>query len=466
MLIQKRKGRVLLADEMGLGKTIQAVAFCQLRCKKRPVLIICPASLKYMWKRVILEWLPKGTKVKILRGKRGKKLKTKADFIIINYDILPNKFIKHKSRRKRSKRKPREVPYSGWIDYLMDLNFQIGIVDEAHYIKHNRAYRTKACKRILKSIKYLIMITGTPIVNRPEEAFNSIHLIDPDLFGNWFHYVNRYCGAKKTRYGWWTKGATNTKELNEKLASSIMIRRRKKDVLKDLPPKTRTIIPLEIDNRKEYTQAENEFIEWVKKNRGEKAAKKASHAEEITKMEYLKQIAIKGKMRQVIEWIENYLESGNKLVVFCTHRFTADLIYNRFEKVAVKLTGGMGNRKKDQAEREFQKRKGVKLLVGIFDVQGKPAGTGKTLTAAPAAAFVELQWSPGIHSQAEDRIHRLTQKAKYVNIYYLVSYNTVEEDIANMLDEKLKVTSEVLDGEPAPGEDLLAATLAKYSMRG
>src|SRR5690606_31128859 len=163
---------------------------------------------------------------------------------------------------------------------------------------------------------HVIALTGTPIVNRPIEGFNIFQILDRNLFPNFWTYVHRYCDARHNGWGWDFSGATNKEELNQILTSTIMIRRRKADVLKDLPEKLYSFVPMELDNEKEYRTAEAEFIEYLRNVKGKEAAEKAKKAEHLVKIEELKQLAVKGKMKQAISWIKDFIEDGNKLVVF------------------------------------------------------------------------------------------------------------------------------------------------------
>jgi len=293
--IEKRNGRALIADEMGLGKTIQAAAWLQLHPEKRPAIILCPASLKLNWAKELRDTLSTNDKVEILSG--TKPYPITGSIIIINYDIL-----------------------NSWVETLQAINPQVLIIDEMHYVKNISAIRTKATKKLAKGIPHIIALTGTPIVNRPVEGFNIFQILDKNLFPNFWTYVHRYCGARHNGFGWDFSGATNKEELHRILTSTIMIRRRKSDVLKDLPEKLYSFVPMELDNKKEYSTAELEFIEYLRQIKGKEAAEKAKKAEHLVKIEALKQLAVKGKIKQAINWIRDFIEDGNKLVVFAVHK--------------------------------------------------------------------------------------------------------------------------------------------------
>jgi SNF2 family DNA or RNA helicase len=358
------------------------------------------------------------------------------EIIIINYDVI----------------------HRGWNAKITELKPKVIIMDECHYIKNSSALRTKAVKEITKGIPHVIALTGTPIINRPIEAFNTISIIDKKLFPNWWTYVHSYCDAHHNGFGWDFSGAINTEELHDKLVQSIMLRRKKKDVLTDLPDKLYSYIPIELDNQKEYEIAEADFISYLAEVKGADAAKKAKGAEHLVKIEALKQLAVKGKLTAAIEWIRDFTNTnGNKLVVFTTHKITVDALINEFKDVAVKVDGSVSTDKRDEAVQAFQENPQIKLFVGNI----RAAGTGITLTTASSVAFLELPWTPGELAQAEDRCHRIGQKDT-VNVYYLLASETIEEKIAALLDSKRKILDAVLDGTETAEESLLTELMKSY----
>ena len=270
--IEQKNGRALVADEMGLGKTIQAISYLQLHPEKRPVIIIVPASLKLNWEREYEMWIGK-KHTQILSGKKNHSISVaKKPIIIINYDIL-----------------------SAWVEDLKKIHAQVLILDESHYIKNNKAQRTKAVKKIAKNISHIIALSGTPIINRPIEMYNALRLINHTAVPSRWDYAMRYCVARHNGFGWDLNGATNTKELHDKLVNTIMIRRLKADVLSELPPKQRSSLPLELSNQKEYDAAEHDFLDWLEGEKGKDAARTASRVEALAKIEALKQLTWIGK---------------------------------------------------------------------------------------------------------------------------------------------------------------------------
>jgi SWI/SNF-related matrix-associated actin-dependent regulator 1 of chromatin subfamily A len=429
--IDMKNGRALIADDMGLGKTCQAISWCVLHPEKRPVLVVCPASLKLNWEREILKW-SKIKNIQILSG--GKTKKITGEIVIINYDIV-----------------------KAWLPELLKKKFQVLVLDEVHYIKASSAQRTKAVKKLGKDIPNIIALSGTPIENRPIEIYNVWKLLSPETCPNYFYFTKHFCNAHNNGFGMDISGSSNQLELNALLSRTIMLRRKKSDVLKDLPDKIRSFVPLELSNEKEYKSAENDFIAFIRKEKGLEAAQRASNAESFAKIEGLKQLAVKGKLKQVTEWIENFLKSDQKLVVFATHKFVIEELMNTFKDVAVKLDGSVSQTQRQKAVDDFQTNEKIKLFVGNIQA----SGVGITLHASSNVAFVELPWSNSAVEQAIDRCHRIGQKFT-VNVYFLMSKNTIEEKLMQLIDTKKIITDAVVDGEETPDGSLLIELMKSY----
>jgi SWI/SNF-related matrix-associated actin-dependent regulator 1 of chromatin subfamily A len=433
--LEKRKGRALIADPMGLGKTIQALGWLKHRRSARPVVVICPTSVRLNWRKEISLWLGEQAFLPISRLPSSVGFDEQT-FIIIHYDIIQY-----------------------WADWLRKLKPKVLIVDESQAIKNNAAKRTKAVKKLARNIPHVIGLTGTPIVNRPIEAFNILRIIDKTAIPNFYEYTRRFCEARYNGFGWDYSGASNTEELHDILMSSIVIRRRKEDVLPSLPPKIRSFVPLELDNRKNYDAAEDDFITYIEEAEGKEAALKAKQAPALVKISKLRMLAAEGKLEQAIDWIEDTIQD-NKLVVFGVHRRMIDPVYEKFKKVAVKIAGDVSEAFRQQAIDRFQNDPKCKLFVG----QIQAAGTGITLTAASHVAFLELPWTPGDVLQAEDRCHRIGQSQPVV-IYYLLAEKTIDEDIAKLIDKKRSILNAVLDGAADASPSILMELLKLYKQR-
>jgi SNF2 family DNA or RNA helicase len=431
-----KNGKVFIADEMGLGKTVQAIATIQ-KLNAYPAIIVCPASLKFNWEKEWNTWLP-DRKVAVWNGKGDP-----AEVVIINYDML----------KKR-------------LDDLQGLKAKAIVLDESHYIKTRKAQRTKAAKSLVKGIEYRFFLTGTPIVNRPIELVSQLEVMGRlNEFGGFWKFAERYCDAHYTRFGLDLSGAMNLDELNERLRGKCFIRREKKEVLKELPDKRKVTVPVDIDNRKDYDQAEMDLIEWVGKNalkdkeflesiahlpwkeREEKmgewqmdAEKRAERAEHLVRIEALKQLTAKGKMKQAKEWISDFIESGEKLVVFATHKEIVNEVANEFK--CHKIMGETPAIERQKIVEDFQNNPDTKLVV----LNIKAGGVGITLTASSNVLFLEYPWTPADLEQAIDRTHRIGQKDS-VTAWFLVGKDTIDEEILDMLGIKQSIVSKTVSGE-------------------
>jgi SWI/SNF-related matrix-associated actin-dependent regulator 1 of chromatin subfamily A len=428
--IESRNGRALVADEQGLGKTIQALAWLRLHPEKRPAVVVCPNSVKLNWAREARKWLDEATSIHVIFGKDADTL-PKADIYIINYDILLS-----------------------WLSHLKIMDPKVLIIDETSMIKNKSAKRTKALQELARGVPHIIGLSGTPIINRPVEGFTILHMIDPRTFPKFWDYAQRYCGARWTRFGWDFSGASRTKELHELLTSTVMIRRKKADVLTELPDKIRTVVPIQFDS-KEYDKLEREFRDWLREEKGTRITTI------LSKIEYLRQFIVNKKLPQVIEWLEDVLEStggnGNgKVVVFYHHKELGDKLESHFQKISVRIDGDTPAQKRQEYVDRFQNDPEIRVFLGNIQA----AGMGITLTAASTVVFIELPWAPALLDQAEDRCHRIGQKY-VVNVYYLVAAGTIEEDMAKVLDQKRQVVKMVLDGKEAEADENLVRLLVE-----
>ena len=439
--LETRCGRALLADEQGLGKTIQALAYLALHPELRPAVIVVPATAKWSWEAETLKFLA-GSNPEVLSGKRP--YETTGDILIINYDIL-----------------------SAWVATLKELDPKIIISDEPQYIKNSSAQRTRALKKLVKGLP-IMGLSGTP-GDMPLEFYNIIHMIDPHVFPNDWTYKHEYCGAKHNGFGWDFDGATNVAELHQKLTDTIMLRRLKKDHLKDLPDKMYSMVPIELSTkgRKRYDTVYADFMErYQTKIAGLRAKlkaegmlpvdirvkiKQAMGAKGMVELGALKMASAEGKLDGMIDWVRDRLCSGEKLVVFATHTKIVDAVYETFKDIAVKVDGDVVGKKRHTAVIEFQENEHCRLFVGNM----KACGVAITLTAASNIAILELPDRPSHLVQAEDRCHRIGQ-LNALNVYYLLGRGTVDHADAIKLDKHMKVLAQILDGaEPDDVNNLI-----------
>jgi len=416
------KGRALLADEMGLGKTIQSIAW--LIESKRPVypaIIIVPASVKWNWERELM--VHAGLHSQVIEGTKVPRtsMMSPPDILIINYDILKS-----------------------WFSYLYKLKPKTIILDEVHYCKNPSAQRTKLVAQLAYKTQNVIGLSGTPLTNRPSELWPILHIIDPEKYPtkSWFQFAQRYCNPKRTPWGWDFSGAARLPELHKRLKKTLMIRRLKKDVLKELPEKARYIIPINIHSRKEYEYARDHLIMWIAQKYGKGRARKALKAQAFLKVSYLKRLAAKLKFREALKWIENMSEeTDEKMILAAIHKPAIKALRKKFPNSVV-IDGSVTGKKRQQAVDQFQNNPKTRYLIGNIQA----AGVGITATAATIGVVAEFPWTPGELSQLEGRNHRFGQKKK-VAWYYLVGKNTIEMRLCELLQTKQGILEAVLDGK-------------------
>jgi len=434
MKIERAKGNVVLADPAGLGKTCQFLCWALLHPELRPVLVVCPAFLKLNWEREIRKWWGKDVNVNILYGTTPSE-KVDGDIVIINYDIL-----------------------SSWLSRLLFVGFRVIGGDECQYISNQKAKRSKAFITLARSIDCKILMSGTPIKNRPSEFFNTLNLIAPTVFNSRWNYYEQFCDLKKTYFGWEYKGATNIDVLVEKI-KPYFLRREKSEVLPELPEKTKIILPMESRDRKlleQYRDREEEFIESLREVR-------KVNVNSIDVMEELKRLAYDVKRELVMDWVREYIEN-EKLVLFAFHRDTIRELYEEFRDKAVMVYGGVKDRDKQEAIDRFNTDDAVRLFIGQINA----VGLGVNLhCSCRSVAFAEFGWSPAEHDQASDRVHRLGQRDG-VMVYYLVANDTIDMNISEMLVEKNRVVSRILSGDKEQeffGDDLPSVLFEGYRRR-
>ena len=319
---------------------------------------------------------------------------------------------------------------------MLNANFDLVIVDEAHYIKNAQAKRTKLINDIVKDIDRLWLLTGTPMTSRPIDYYNLLSLVDSPVAKNWMAYVIRYCNGFQFNAGprkvWNVMGATNLEELRDRTSGTIL-RRLKEDVL-DLPDKIITPVYLRLKSR-EYEEIMGEYYDWYDKNPEESK----SLTVQFSKLTKVRQVIANEKITQTIEIAENILEQDKKVVIFCNFTDSLNRIVEHFGKSAVKIDGSMSKDNRQHSVDEFQDNPKVKVLVGNI----KAAGVGITLTSGEAVIMNDLSFLPSDHAQAEDRCYRYGQKNN-VLVYYPIFENTVEGVIYDIINAKKQVIATVM----------------------
>ena len=437
---------ILLADEMGLGKTCQACTYLKLNKDALPAVVVCQSSLKLNWEREVEKWA--GLKCTVLEGRKTQRFSDeyfeKYPVVIINYDILgiENQIEKKKEIERKKFCKENDLKYTpkilkvdGWVDELTKHNFRTIIVDECQNISDPETIRARAVIQ-LSEIKHSrkIFISGTPYETKTSQFFTALNILNKKMFPNRWAYQMRYCDPVKTYFGWQFNGLSNGEELHNKI-STFMIRRLKKDVLTQLPPKQRIIVPMQVSDsdRKIYNMIDEEFTNALSK--GESNA--------LVKISQLKRASFEAKKKAMLQWIKDYLAINDKLVLFVYHKDAFDFLLDNFKDISVGINGETEVKQRQKNIDRFQGDEKIKLFVG----QIKACGAGITLTASRATAFVEFGQTVVQHEQAEDRVHRIGQEADSVQAYYLILEDSIDCDIMDILNSHNKDLKQVLNNE-------------------
>jgi SWI/SNF-related matrix-associated actin-dependent regulator 1 of chromatin subfamily A len=416
--IEKLAGskRFILADDMGLGKTTSTI-IAALETGAKKILIVCPASLKINWQREIANYSDRPVFIA-----EGKKFSTEDDFVIVNYDILKNFHDTDPKKKEES--------------ILLQSNFDLVILDEAHMISNVQAQRTKIINHFAKKVNRVWLLTGTPMTSRPMNYYNLLNLIESPVAQNWKAYAIRYCQGYQFSAGkrkvWNVSGASNLEELRDRTSKQIL-RRLKEEVL-DLPDKIITPVYLKLKS-KEYENLMGEYYDWYDKNPDEST----SLTVQFSKLMKVRKVIANEKVKQTIEFAENILEQGKKVIIFTNFTDTLQTIYQHFGKQAVYLDGSCSNAVRQQAVDQFQNNEKINVFVGNL----KAAGVGLTLTSAEVVIMNDLSFVPAEHSQAEDRAYRYGQKSN-VLVYYPIFENTIEGAIYDILNKKKQIIRTVM----------------------
>ncbi len=471
------KNAALIAADMGTGKTgIACLSWIAWKSfgEKGRTLIICPATIKLNWMRELNNWVDSSTivvdqpDIGIASGKHW----PENDVVIINYDIL------HRHQRD-----------------LEDEDWGIVIIDESHNIRNSSALRTKCVvggrvmekikekgkppKTVLKNTfkgiraKRKIVMTGTPILNKPVEIFTSLKWLDKATWGNYRFFTERYCDAQPAGYGRATdvSGASNLRELHDRLKKTIMFRVLKKDVLKNLPPKIHQIIPLPapdsvkmaIDEQlRMWTLAESTVKSLREKRDAAKVARnrdeyarlgmqlRSVNGELITNMSRARKDLGVSKIPLVVQHVEDILSTAGpdkKVVVFAHHTEVLHTLAAHFQPRGVAfIDGSTPTQDRMAVVDRFQTDPACRVAV----LSILAAGVGTTMTASDHVVMAEADWRPGINDQAEDRTHRIGQ-TRGVLVQYLVYDGSVDAIIIQRNIEKQKIIDSAIDGkEPVP----------------
>lgn len=449
------RGNTLIADEMGLGKTIQAIGVYNSVEEARKWLVVCPAYLKNNWRKEINKWNIKGTSVDICKS--GKDF-PKSDIVIINYEIMEK-----------------------FANEIRNTEWDLFVADEVHYCKNYKSKRTvftlggtltlkdqktkKTTEITVPRIKATrnILLTGTPILNRPVELWPLVNFLDPSRFNKFMPFAKRYCNAHSNGFGLDVTGSSNLEELQKELRSRFMIRRLKKDVMTELPKKMRQIIEIGEEKElvsREMKEAQSRFqeiealvvaleISKASSNKQDYVAAvealKDGYAAMFKEIAKIRHEIAERKVKYVVDHLVNIVESGNKVICFTHHIDISDLIFEELQKQGINAVVAHSKKTMDQREEavnKFQTDDKCMVFVGTM----RACGVGITLTAASHVVFAEIDWVPAVISQAEDRSHRYGQ-LNSVLVQHIVFEGSLDAYMVSKVVSKQEVIDAALDDE-------------------
>lgn len=424
----------ILADDMGLGKTVQVLAlvadYCEKNEKREPILIVCPSSLTLNWKEEIKKFTP-SLKSKVISGtsENRKNLISnikKYDIIITSYDLLKRDLEEYKEN-------------SVYFEYI--------IADEAQYIKNNTTKNAKAIKEI--DAKYRFALTGTPIENSLAELWSIFDFIMP----NYLYTYNKFKVNFETPII-----KEQDKEAMQKLKSMIepfVLRRIKEKVLEELPEKTITILKNEMNEEQQKIYIS--YLEQAKKEIKLKIETEGIEKNQIKILALLmrlRQICChpglflenyageSSKIEQCIEIIKENIAGNHKILLFSGYSSMFKYIEEKLKSEKIKyfkLTGDTKVENRMDLVNEFNTNDEIK----IFLISLKAGGTGLNLIGADVVIHYDPWWNLSAENQATDRSYRIGQK-KNVQVYKMITENSIEEKIFELQEKKAKLANEML----------------------
>ncbi|MFP4401680.1 MAG: SNF2-related protein [Candidatus Nanoarchaeia archaeon] len=412
----------ILADEMGLGKTLQTL--CALRLLKGPHIVICPKTLMYNWEAEAKKFFP-DMKVKIIDGgaSRRKELleelkQEEVDLVITSYSML-------------------QKDYTVYTDENLEFNYKV--LDEAHYVKNMKTLSAKAVR--LVSAKHKLLLTGTPLENNLDELYGTFDLIMPNYLGSKLDFKREFAGKIE-------RNNMIALEILQAKIRPFILRRTKKEVLKELPDKQEQIVYNEMNNKQVgiYTEVlerlKTDTLSLVKEQGIDKMRMQVLSAllklrqvcnhPQLLGDEFSDEQVESGKYEQFKELLDEVLEGGEKVLVFSQFTSMMNIMEKDLKEKKVnylRLDGSTQNRQ--QLVDEFNSNEDVK----VFLISLKAGGVGLNLTAASSVFIYDPWWNPMAEKQAIDRAHRIGQK-RSVNVYKFITRNSIEEKILNLQEAK------------------------------
>ena len=421
-----RTDRALLADEMGLGKTVQALAMLA-QAGAYPALVVAPPHLMRNWENEIARFVrrPDGSPpaVHVLKGLTPYALPP-ADLYLMHYLLL-----------------------RGWKESLPEYGIPTVIFDEIQELRHSGTEKYSAASLLAGAASRVVGLSGTPIYNRGAEIWNVVNILDFHFLGDYESFTREWC------YGYGGQIVAKPELLGEKLREEgLMLRRTKRDVLKELPPKRRLVMPVDSDDAV-YRRLMQPVRETIGRLRGEASgSQRALWEMEVERGE--RRATGVAKAPYVAQFVRALLDAGERVLLFAHHHEVMDLYKKELRAFSPAFVTGR--------ETPAMKERSVeRFMAGRTDLCciSLRAAAGLNLQRATCVVFGELDWSPAVHSQAEDRAHRMGQTDSIL-CYYLVSQGGSDQDMQDALGLKVSQFVGLMGDEPPAREDALVSEQA------
>lgn len=432
--------RFILGDAPGLGKTLQSIGIIHA-AQAWPCLVICPSSLKINWQREVEKFTD--TRALVLadavRTTWPYLLQMRMfQYAVVNYESLRKYFVWDIKAPSGGSFRLKDVVFCPQIRL-----FRSVIIDESHRVKDAATQQAKFAKGLCTGKEYVILLSGTPVVNRPADLVSQLSIMDRlKDFGGRGQFLLDYAQGEE--------GASNLDELGRRLRATCLLRREKEKVLTQLPAKTRVDLYVDIANREEYDTAAEDLARYLREYRlcPEPEIRRKMRMEALVRFMTLRGIAARGKVAQAADFIRTVTDSGQPLVVFCSLHDIVDELRRLFPR-AVTVTGRDSTVMKQAAVDAFQQGKSRLIICSI-----KAAGVGLTLTAASRVAFIEFPWTYADCQQCEDRCHRIGQRDN-VTCYYLIGRGTIDRKLYQIIYDKRAVANQVMAADDEIPTDTL-----------
>lgn len=441
------KKKLLIGDEPGLGKTLQSIGIVDT-ANAYPALVICPSSLKINWQREFEKFTDKKALVLDNATRTAWPYFLQMGMFhvaIVNYESLRKYFVWDINSSDRRSFRLKNVVFNDAIKV-----FRSVIIDESHRVKDPSAQQTIFTRGIVEGKDFRILLSGTPVVNRAEDLVSQLSIMGRlQEFGGRAKFLADY-GENE-----------NLDDLSRRLYGCCMIRREKAKVLTQLPDKTRTDLYVDISNSEEYRLAQADLAEYLRRYTEctDRDIRRKMRMEALVKFMTLRALSAKGKVKQAIDFIRVFLDSGKPLILFCSYHEIVDELCKAFPK-AVRVTGRDNATTKQAAVDAFQKGDAKLIICSI-----KAAGVGLTLTASSNVAFVEFPWTYADCCQCEDRAHRIGQRDN-VTCYYLIGRGTIDTVLYNIIHRKKSIANQIMaTDDEIPTDEMYFNELANIFLK-